>query len=262
MPEWGVPHKARGPSLRPGKGRVCGARDLGAVSWSLRLSKGRAGWLASQPSPALVRTQQPRPPSPSSPRPIRPEISASQNFPLGNLGLPCRNTPGPRCRRNPAGLHRSPLARRPGGMGWGGDRAAQLACATQRRPPPLARAEASPHPAAPPPTFQRRAATRLARAPPLTPGFKKHSHWSHGGPKPRKSEAKTIHPGPRAATRGNLSTTPPPPPVTNQLGCARVRRNARAPSPSARLRTDTKAAIVLGPGTIPRTEPSWRTNRL
>lgn len=70
MPEWGVPHKARGPSLRPGKGRVCRARDLGlfpGASWSLRLSKGRAGWLASQPSPALVRTQQPRPPSkPSS----------------------------------------------------------------------------------------------------------------------------------------------------------------------------------------------------
>lgn len=121
----------------------------------------------------------------------------------------------------------------------------------------------APPPAAPPPTFQRRGATQLARAPPPTPELKKHSHWSHGGPKPQKPGTKTIHPGPRAATRGDLH--PPRRPkllVTNQLGYARVRPNARAPSPSARLRTDTKAAIVLGPGTIRGTERSWRNNRL
>lgn len=155
-------------------------------------------------------------------------------------------------------------AGRPGRRwGWRGDRAAPPACATQRRSPPLSPRRGQPPPAAPPPTFQRRGATQLARAPPPTPELKKHSHWSHGGPKPQKPGTKTIHPGPRAATRGDLHPSRRPKLlVTNQLGYARVRPNARAPSPSARLRTDTKAAIVLGPGTIRGTERSWRNNRL
>lgn len=80
---------------------------------------------------------------------------------------------------------------------------------------------------------------------------------------PRNPGPKPSTPA-RAPPRGAIYTPPRRPKllVTNQLGYARVRPNARAPSPSARLRTDTKAAIVLGPGTIRGTERSWRNNRL
>lgn len=133
-----------GSSLAPRKSPGSRVRSSGAGSWPKAESKGRAGWLASPPSQAPVRTQRPRPPSsPSSPRPIRPEISASQNFPLGNSGLPCRDAPGQRWPRTPAEMLPSTPAGRPGG-----GRAAQPACATQRRLPPLARAQASPPPPA------------------------------------------------------------------------------------------------------------------